>query len=94
MRSYAEPSSAESLKSQFYALPVVEGWSHVKVERRCTVWTKTFASVEIDDVTNALTAPVHYPVVSVKWGCVSGNASKVSREVTRIEGRCLTLTAI
>ena len=73
MRNDTEPPSAESLESQFHALPVVESWSDIKVERGCAVWTETFASVEIDDVTDAVAAPVNYPVMSVKWGCVSGD---------------------
>ena len=94
MRSDAEPPSAESLESQFYTLPVVESWSHIKVEGGGTFCNETFACVKVDDVTNAVTAPVDYPVVSVKWRCISGNVSKMLPEVTRINGRRLTLTAI
>jgi len=75
LRSDTEPPSAEPLKSQLYALPVIESWSDIEVERGSAVWAETFAGVEINDVTDAVAAPVDHPIVSVKWGCVSRNAS-------------------
>jgi hypothetical protein len=94
LRSDAQPPSAEPLESQFHALPVVEGWSYVKVERGSAVRTETSSDIVINDVANAVAAPVDYPVVSVKWGCISVNLRKVLRKATRTRGRRLTLTAI
>jgi len=84
LRSDTEPPSAEPLESQLYALPVIESWSNIEVERGTAVWTETFAGVEIDNITDAVAAPVNHPIVSVKWGCVSGSASEMQCEVMRI----------
>lgn len=93
MRSDAQPPPAKPLESQLHALPVVKSWSHIKVERGCSVWTETLSGIEIDDVADTVTTPVDHPIMSVKWGRISVDLSKILREVTRTNWKRLTLTA-
>ena len=91
MRSDTKPPSTEPLEPQFHALPIIESWSDIEVERGCAGRTETFACVEVDYVAHSVAAPVNYPVVSVKRGCVSRNAGELLRDVMQGRGRRLTL---
>ena len=91
MRSDTEPPSTEPLEPQFHALPIIESWSYIEVERGRAGRTETFACVKVDYVPHAVAAPVNYPVVSVKRGCVSRDASESLRDVMQVRGRRLTL---
>lgn len=86
MRSDTEPPSAEPLESQFRALPIIESWPDVEVKRGTAVWTEVFAGVKVYDVSDAVAAPINYPVVSVKRGCVSRNASEILSGATGMKG--------
>ena len=92
MRSDTQPPSTEPLESQFHTLPVVKSWSYIKIEGGCTIWTETLSCVEIDNVADAVAAPVDYPVMSIKWRRISADLSKVLHEVMGMKERRLTLT--
>lgn len=82
MVTLTQPRTPEPPYPHFHALPVVQSWSDVEVEREIsTKLVRVVATIEIYHVAHLRAAPINNPVVAVKWWRVpSKNFSNISAQ--------------
>lgn len=92
-----EPIQAPT-DTHFDSLKIVKSWSDVQVEcqlRRKASWDSgggtAPASVEIDDVPDALSVSVDCPVMPIEWRLIAVGETHFRRRISEKKGERLTL---